>query len=102
MSNKFAFTKKRIDSLLTPEKGKRIQYYDEKTSGLIIRITDTGNKSFQVYKKAGTKPIRVTLGRYPEMTIEQARKQALQKLAELALGINPNQKKKAANERTYF
>lgn len=43
----------------------------------------------------GSKAVRVTLGRYPRMTIEQARKQALHKLSELADGINPNQKKKA-------
>lgn len=95
MDNKFSFTKKRIDSLPTPVKGKRVQYHDDKTSGLILRITDTGNKSFQVYKKINGKPIRVTLGKYPSMTIEQARKLAMQKLAELADGINPNLKKKA-------
>lgn len=95
MNHRFVFTKKRINSLPFPEKGKRAQYYDEKTSGLVLRVTDMGTKSFQVYKKVNTKPIRVTLGKYPGMTIEQARKQTLKKLTELGDGINPNQKKKA-------
>ena len=34
------------------------------------------------------------LGRYPDMTIDQARKMAQAKLSELVAGINPNQVKK--------
>ncbi len=95
MTTKTNFTKAKIGSLAVPEKGKRVYYRDSKTSGLILQITGSGTKSFQVYKWMGDRPIRVTLGRYPETTIEQARKKALKKLADLSDGINPNKKKKA-------
>ncbi len=95
MTEKVAFTKVKIDSFPVPEKSKRAYYYDTKTPGLTLQVTAAGTKTFQVYKWANNKAVRITLGKYPGMTIEQARKQTLQKLAELADGINPNQKKKA-------
>jgi len=95
MTNKVKFTKTKIKSFKVPDKGKRAYFYDTVTPSLVIQITAKGTKTFQVYKWMDNKAIRVTLGKYPELTIEQARKQAFKKLAELADGINPNQKKKA-------
>jgi len=95
MVERFNFTKKRIDALPLPEKGKRAYHHDARVNGLVLQITGAGTRTFQVYKKFNGKPMRVTLGRYPGMTIEQARKLAQIKLAELAGGINPNQKKRA-------
>ncbi len=34
-------------------------------------------------------PVRATLGRFPDMTIEQARRKALETLSKIAGGINP-------------
>ncbi len=95
MTNKVKFTKAKIESFKAPDNGKRAYFYDTLIPSLTIQITAKGTKTFQVYKWMGNKAIRVTLGKYPELTIEQARKQAFIKLAELADGINPNQKKKA-------
>ena len=94
MTKKITFTKAKIDSFPIPDKGKRAYFYDAKTPRLTVQVTPAGTKTFQVYKWMENKAVRVTLGRYPGMTIEQARKQTLHKLAELADGINPNIKKK--------
>ena len=51
-------------------------------------------KSFLVYRKIKGKPVRITLGRFPNMTVEQARKQALSTLSKIADGINPNDEKR--------
>ena len=72
----FNFTKKSLDDLPWPEKGKRLYVYDTRVRGLELMMTDQGTKSFKVYRKLNDKPIRVTLGKYPEMTIEQARNEA--------------------------
>ncbi len=75
MKNKINFTKTIIDALSIPESGKRDTYHDIKTLGLQLRITSTGIKTFSVYRRIKDgNPERVTLGRYPDMTIEQARK----------------------------
>ena len=70
------FTKKSLDFLPLPIKGKRLYVYDTKVRGLEFVITERGAKSFKVYRKLNDKPIRVSLGKYPEMTVEQARHEA--------------------------
>jgi integrase len=48
-----------------------------------------------LYRKVQGKPERITIGRYPDLTIEQARKQVDQLNAKIAGGINPNEEKRA-------
>jgi integrase len=68
---------------------KRQYFYDSKVNGLCMSVTPNGTKSFLVYRKLKGKPVRVTLGRFPDMTVDQARKQALLTLTTLAEGKNP-------------
>ncbi len=91
----FTFTKTRLHALPLPPKGERVSYRDARQPGLTLRITHTGVKSFVVYHRVRNKPVRVTLGRFPTMTIEQAHKQAAITLARIAGGINPNALKRA-------
>jgi len=95
MSNKLNFTKKALDSIEPPSKGKRLTIYDAKTPGLAIRVTSTGTKSFIVYRKVQGKPERFTIGKYPLITIEQARNQAAGINATIAKGDSPNEQKRA-------
>lgn len=75
MDKKFNFTKDKLDNLPTPK--DRETYYDAKTPSLQIRVTKTGTKSFSFYKRIkGGEPIRVTLGKYPLLSIEKARLEA--------------------------
>jgi hypothetical protein len=62
--------------LPTPPTGKRGYYYDTKMRALGISITSNGSLSFIVYRKANGKPERITLGRFPDLSIEQARRKA--------------------------
>ncbi|MGH8558647.1 MAG: tyrosine-type recombinase/integrase [Methylococcales bacterium] len=94
MNERFVFTKKLIEALDIPTTG-RAYAKDLKVPGLLIQITPTGTKSFQVFRRVNGKPVRVTLGRYPDLTIEQARRKALNVLSDLADGVNPNDEKKA-------
>ena len=96
--NRFNFTKKVLDALATPPKGKRTYYYDAKTRGLGISVTSTGAKTFVVYRKIQGRPERITLGRYPDLAIEQARGLAAEANAAIARGENPNEKKRAVRE----
>jgi integrase len=100
--NSFNFIKKSLDALPLPDKGKRIYVYDIKVRGLELMITDLGTKSFKVYRKFNNKPIRITLGKYPEMTIENARREAQRIINELNEGKNPNTEKKKLRAETSF
>ena len=93
--NKLNFTKPILNSLELPLPGKRSLYHDSKTPGLGIRVTDTGHKSFVVYRKINGKPERITLGRYPDLSIEQARNKAIEINAAIVQGTNPNDKRRA-------
>ena len=94
MAESVVLTKKIIDSTPLPLSGRTV-LYDAKVPGLVVRITPAGSRSFLIYRWLAGKPLRVTLGKYPAMTIEQARRAAQQSLAKLSLGVNPNQEKKA-------
>ena len=83
------FTKAVITAMVAPETG-RTYLHDAKEAGLVLMITATGRKTFQLYKKHKGRPVRVTLGTWPEITVEQARKKARDAKAELDAGINPN------------
>ncbi|MBX9785741.1 MAG: tyrosine-type recombinase/integrase [Alphaproteobacteria bacterium] len=96
----FNFTKKSLDLLPLPKAGKRLYVYDIKVRGLELMVTEQGSKSFKVYRKLNDKPIRITLGKYPEMTIEQARHGAQKVIAEFLKGKNPNEEKKKLRAET--
>lgn len=100
--NTFNFTKKILDSLPLPPQSKRFYFYDTKVRGLEIMITDQGSQSFKVYRKCNGKPVRVTLGKYPEMSIENARHEAQRVIADMIKGKNPNEEKKTLRSETTF
>lgn len=93
MDKKIEFKKTSLNNLLPPATG-RAYYYDTKQPGLVLQVTSTGSKSFQVYRKVNNKPVRVTLGKFPAMSVETARREALKRLSEMVTGINPNARKK--------
>jgi len=94
MANNFNFTQQRIEKLPTPEKDRK-DYYDTEVSKLICRVSSTGNKSFCVLKRMTTGKLqRVTLGKWPDMSVADARKEATNALSVLAKGIKPIEEKR--------
>lgn len=93
--NKFTFTIEKLTALMPADTGKRYMVYDATCTGLVLRVTDTGIKSFCVYKKFKNKPLKITLGKFPAMKIEQARKKATEQIMMMYEGKNPNKKKQA-------
>jgi integrase len=85
---KINFTKKEIDALQPPSKG-HVYYRDSKVRGLSIGVGVTGNKSFIFYRKIKGNPERISLGKYPDLTIEQARGRASDINSDIANGLNP-------------
>lgn len=98
MESKFRFTKKSIEDLPTPSKRERVR--DTGVRGLILDLYPTGTRTFRVYKKikGQSSPINVTLGKFPSMSIENARKGALDAINRLSSGINPNEEQRAAKK----
>lgn len=94
MVDKINFTQAKIEKLPVPKQG-RVDYYDVKVTKLTCRVSASGNKSFVVIKKnAAGKAQRVTLGRFPDMTVSTAQKLAGEILTDLSRGINPTEEKR--------
>ncbi len=94
--NKINFTKAMLEKLPYPPIGKRFAYYDTKVRGLALFITNKGTKSFLVYRWVNSKPERILLGRYPDLSIEQARAKTMEINALIVKGENPNNPRRAA------
>src|SRR5690606_9243774 len=98
-----SFSKERLTAFPLPEAGKRATYHDTKIQGIQLRLSSTGVKTFSVYRRMkGGKIERVTLGRFPAMTVEQARKQAVTINAEIESGSNPAAVRRSIREEPTF
>jgi integrase len=76
-NNNIKFTKERLQALPLPAAGHRNAYKDTDADGLELRVSSTGVKTFSWYRRVKNgPPERVTLGRFPEMTVLRAREEA--------------------------
>ena len=94
------FTKTALGALPFADKTKPIVVYhdtNKNSAGLQLRVTATA-KAFFIQKRVGSRPERVTLGGYPEMTIEQARKLAAELKARMLAGESVSEAKRTKRE----
>ncbi|MDU8943490.1 tyrosine-type recombinase/integrase [Ovoidimarina sediminis] len=70
---------------------------DDQTRGFGLKVTPRGRKSFIAegrIKGAGTK--RITIGTYPALSVDQARREASKILADMQMGKDPKAEREAA------
>ena len=98
-------TKTTIAALSVPAAGRE-EIRDSEVSGLVLRITSTGAKSWCVYRRVrGGGPVRVHIGKVEDIPPTVARLMAQKIVTDLALGIAPlkelslKAKAEAARER---
>lgn len=81
--------RKDVLSNLKPE-SKRYDVADSKIPNLRLTIFPTGVKTYNLYRRIKDKPYRIKIGRYDDLTIEQARGQAQLYNSKIVLGENPH------------
>jgi integrase len=91
-----AFTDTMIKAA-TASKGKRVELTDARCPGLVLRVTDTGSKTFahKYWSKTQQKPVRVTLGSYPELSLADARSKVHAGMVKRADGGDPHSERVA-------
>lgn len=89
-------TKSIVDKIEPPKDRDQAFYRDDQLKGFAVRVTASGVKSFIVEKLISHKVRRITLGRYGELTVEQARREAQKLLGKIATGIDPIAEKQSA------
>lgn len=75
--------------------GKRYDVWDALVPGLSIRVTDRAQKSWTVVGRVHGRPVRATLGAYPDLGIADAREDAREALKAMARGIHPRRLNRA-------
>ena len=102
MVDRFRFGKERTEALAAPAPGGRATCYDTEIPKLAVRITSAGTKSFYVVKRTGREMVWFKLGVFPDMTAEQARKEAPKSLAAFASGQKPADVRRAQKQEPTF
>lgn len=75
---------------------------DSKQIGLCLRVMPSGSKFFVAYRKVDGRPQRLTIGRFPEVTVDVARKQVLLLAGAIATGRNPFVERKTSMKELTF
>lgn len=80
-----AMTSKLLDGL-KPAEGKRYEVRDTLIVGLLLRVSKTGGKVWYVTPRVEGKSCRIKIGRYPILTLAEARDRARVLLRDAQLG----------------
>jgi integrase len=83
----FAFTEARIKAL--PPAPERAYYTDAQIRALKLCVHPTGSKTFVLNRRIHGKPERLQIGRWPDLSVMDARKTAQRMLGEIAQGKRP-------------
>jgi integrase len=97
-----------VRSLRPASEGKRVEVTDLRCVGLSLRVTSAGVKSFafRFRDRRSGEAVRATLGRYPHLTLAQARVGADQLRRRVLAGDNPlkdrKREREEASTRTFW
>ena len=103
MSEKFRFTKTKIEALPAALPGKRDEYRDEALPGLWLRVSAAKVKTYAVLaRKKGGALERITIGTADKLTPDNARAKAKKIIADLATGVSHAAPARAKRGETTF
>src|SRR3954447_14524309 len=83
-------TCKIVDSLPLPIACKSVDYFDQRMPGAVLRGAAGSTKSWNAIYRHEGRARRLTIGRYPIITLDDARTRAREVLCELSRGIDPS------------
>ena len=93
-------TKRVVDLATCPAHGQ-VFVRDDELRGFAVRLT-AGSKTFICEKKIDGRARRMTLGKFPTITVEQARKLAQEKIGQIASGRDPAGERQARRRASTF
>lgn len=72
-----------------PSDGSDRLYFDDLVQGFGVRVTSTGSRLFIAQRRIGGKPTRISIGKFPDMSVLKAREEARLILNSMSQGIDP-------------
>jgi integrase len=87
---------------LKPSTAAQEDYYDTKILGLGLRVSSKGTKTWFVRYRAGERRERLTIGRFPAISLAEAREKAAEVVLRVQRGDDPASEKKADERALTF
>lgn len=84
--------KSNVQKIETPSTGKSY-HYDDQLEGFCICATSAGSRIWTLYRRIQGRPVRMSLGKFPEVSPEDARRKAIEALGRIAGGDDPRRKR---------
>lgn len=90
MANR-ALTDRTLKALKPAPAGKRYERRDDLVTGLLVRVTETGKRTFMLQTRypGSQQPTRRSLGEYGAISLDDARQKARNWLELIRKGIGP-------------
>ena len=90
MAESTTFNNRMLEAMQPPQNAdRRTEYRDNSEDGLYLFLTPHGRKTFYFYKKFRGRPIRMKIGRFPDLSVSAARAKVRELKGQLAIGVNP-------------
>ncbi len=93
-------TARTVSTLRAPSDQSRIEYFDADVAGLTLRVTSDGVKTWSLMYRHHGRKRRLTLGRFPDLGLADARRRATEERGRIVGGIDPAAEKQ--DERAKF
>ena len=94
---KMSLTAASVERLYVPRDGQ-VEYYDRRLPSFGLRISHKGTRAWFVMTRVRGKLTRLTLGRYPSLSLADARRKASDVIELASTGTDPRLKKATADE----
>jgi integrase len=86
-----------VEAIPVPAQGKGpARVYDDKIKNYWVQVSNRGVRTFYCYGRPGGRQVIHKLGRFGQVTAEQARTMARKALGAMAAGVDPNAAKREA------
>jgi hypothetical protein len=90
MSSQVKLTRRTVEAIQTPPKGKAEEVWDSELRGFHVRVNASGRRTFRLFYRFSGRQKIVTIGELSNaLTTEQARSRAKALLAEIISGRDP-------------
>lgn len=92
---KLKFTKRTIEAIAPPASGREY-HHDLGQDNLAICVSSAGTRTYYRVGRVGGRPVRVPVGKFPDLSVEQARKIVRRMNGEIASGKDPHADRQAS------
>jgi integrase len=100
-TQRLKFSKRSLADIEPPKTG-RVYVYDSSKPSLALCVTATGKRTFYLVRKIEGRTVRLRLGAFPQISVEQARDLIDKNNAKIADGGNPQADRQAARGESTF